>query len=68
MKKNLFNIHINNSPSVDDQSNGSQVSQEICEPCSLECEKMNMKINSRKLSEIKKEEISYIYSPFNFDN
>ena len=56
MKKNLFNIHQNNSSSVDDQSHGSYASQETCEPCSLECEKMNVKINGRKLSDISEEE------------
>ena len=64
MKKNLFNIYKNNSSSVNDQSHGSQV-QETCEPCSLECEKMNMKINNRKLSDIKDEEVAHILSPFN---
>ena len=68
MKNNLFNIHLYNSSNVDDQSNGSQVIQETCEPCTVECEKMNMKINGRKLSEIKDEEISKIFSPFNSDN
>ena len=52
MKKNLFNIYINNSSGgVDDQSHGSQVGQETCEPCSLECKKMNININGRKLSD-----------------
>ena len=68
MKKNLFNIHQNNSSSVDDQSHGSYASQETCEPCSLECEKMNVKINGRKLSDIKKEEVRHIFSPFTTEN
>ena len=62
MKKNLFNIYKNNSSSVNDQSHGVQ---ETCEPCSLECEKMNIKINNRKLSDIKDEEVAHILSPFN---
>ena len=61
MKKNLFNIYKNNSSSV----NGSQV-QETCEPCSLECEKMNMKINNRKLSDITNDEVLNILTPFKY--
>ena len=56
MKKNLFNVHLNNSSGKDNQSHGSQGNQETCEPCSTECEKMNMKINGRKLSDIKEDE------------
>jgi len=66
VKKNLLNIYTNNSSSVDDQSHGSQVSQETCEPCSLECKKMNMKINNRKLSDIKDEEVAHILTPFKY--
>ena len=51
--------------SVNDQSHGSQV-QETCEPCSLECEKMNMKINNRKLSDIKDDEVAHILTPFKY--
>ena len=65
MKKNLSNIHLNNSSSVDDQSFGSQV-QETCEPCSLECEKMNVKINGRKLSDISEEEFLKTLTPFKY--
>jgi hypothetical protein len=61
VKKNLFNIYKNNSSSV----NGSQV-QETCEPCSLECEKMNMKINNRKLSDIINDEVLNILTPFKY--
>ena len=57
VKKNLFNFDINNSSGV----NGSLAGQITCEPCSLEVEKMNMKINGRKLSEIEKEEVSNIF-------
>ena len=66
MKKNLFNIYINKSSGVDDQSHGSQVSQETCEPCSLECEKINSKINGRKLSDITYEEALRILTPFKY--
>ena len=68
MKKNLFNNHLDNSLSEDQSSDGLQVGQITCEPCSLEVEKMNMKINGRKLSEIEKEEVSHIFSPFSIDS
>ena len=63
MKKNLFNIYKNNSSSVNDQSHGVQ---ETCEPCSLECEKMNMKINGRKLSDIDEKEFIKTLTPFKY--
>ena len=28
-------------------------SSKVCEPCALECEKINKKVNNRKLSDIK---------------
>ena len=68
MKKNLFNNHLDNSLSVEKSSDGLQVGQITCEPCSLEVKKMNMKINGRKLSEIEKEEVSNIFSPFSIDS
>ena len=68
MKKNLFNNHLDNSFSVNQSSDGLQVGQITCEPCSLEVEKMNMKINGRKLSEIEKEEVACIFSPFSIDS
>ena len=68
MKKNLFNNHLDNSLSIEKSSDGLQVGQITCEPCSLEVEKMNMKINGRKLSEIEKEEVSQIFSPFSIDS
>ena len=61
MKKNLFNFDKNNSSDV----NGSLVGQITCEPCTLECEKIKRKINNRKLSDIKSEEVAHIFSPFN---
>ena len=68
MKKNLFNNHLDNSLSENQSSDGLQVGQITCEPCSLEVKKMNMKINGRKLSEIEKEEVSHIFSPFSIDS
>ena len=38
--------------------------QETCEPCSLECKKMKSKINNRKLSEIKKDDIDQVINVF----
>ena len=64
MKKNLFNFNKNNSS----KASGSQVGQITCEPCSLEVKKMTMKINGRKLSDIKKEEVRHIFSPFTTEN
>jgi hypothetical protein len=61
VKKNLFNFDKNNSSNV----NGSLVGQITCEPCAKECEKIKRKINNRKLSEIKSEEVAHIFSPFN---
>ena len=60
MKKNLFYIDLNNSS----EQYGSQ-SLKACDPCAAECEKINKKINNRKLSEIKEEEAAHIFSPFN---
>ena len=60
MKKNLFAID-NNSSDV----NGLHPLK-ACEPCASECKKINNKINGRKLSEIKEEEATHIFSPFNF--
>ena len=60
MKKNLFNIDLNKSSDV----YGSQ-SLKACDPCAAECEKINKKINNRKLSEIKEDEVAHILSPFN---
>jgi hypothetical protein len=60
VKKNLFNINLNKSYDV----HGSQ-SLKACDPCAAECEKINRKINNRKLSDIKDEEVAHILSPFN---
>ena len=53
MKKNLFNFRLSNSSN----ESGSLEGQITCEPCSSECEKMNSKINNRKLSDINNEEV-----------
>ena len=60
MKKNLFNFNLINSS----DTSGSPGGQITCEPCSSECEKIKIKINNRKLSEIKKEEALDILTPF----
>ena len=60
MKKNLFIFDKNNSSDV----SGSLAGQITCEPCSLECEKIENKINNRKLSEIKKSDIDRITNVF----
>ena len=64
MKKNLFYFDKNNSS----DANGSLVGQITCEPCATECEKIKNKINNRKLSNIKDDEVSYILSPFNINS
>jgi hypothetical protein len=60
VKKNLFNIDLDKSSNV----YGTQ-SQKACDPCAAECENINRKINNRKLSDIKDEEVAHILSPFN---
>ena len=60
MKKNLFNIDLDKSSDV----YGSQ-SLKVCDPCAVECEKINRRINNRELSDIKKEEVAHILFPFN---
>jgi hypothetical protein len=62
VKKNLFNFNLINSSGT----NGSQWSQETCEPCALECEKIKRKINNRKLSDIKNDEALNILTPFKY--
>ena len=60
MKKNLFNIDENKSSDV-----YRSQTLKACDPCAAECEKINRKINNRKLSDIKDEEVAHILSPFN---
>jgi hypothetical protein len=61
VKKNLFYFDKNNS-SVKD---GSQLGI-TCEPCSSECEKIKNRMNNRKLSDIKDDEVVHILSPFKY--
>ena len=61
MEKNLFNFNKNNSSNA----NGSQVGQITCEPCANKCKKIEIKINNRKLSDIKNEEIDHLINVFN---
>ena len=60
VKKNLFNIDLDKSSDI----YGSQ-SLKACDPCAAECKKINRKINNRKLSDIKDDEVAHILSPFN---
>ena len=50
-KKNLFEIDYNKS-------------SKACDPCALECKKIKTKINNRKLTEIKNEEVAHILKVF----
>tara|TARA_B100001287_G_C22446377_1_gene418395 strand:- start:493 stop:663 length:171 start_codon:yes stop_codon:yes gene_type:complete len=50
-KKNLFEVDLNKS-------------SKACDPCALECEKINQKINNRKLSELKNNEVAHILEIF----
>ena len=60
MEKNLFNFDENNSSNA----GGLQVGQITCEPCANECKKIEIKINNRKLSDIKNEEIDHLINVF----
>ena len=60
MKKDLFNFDKNNSSNA----SGSQVGQITCEPCANEWKKTQIKINNRKLSDIKSEEIDHLINVF----
>jgi len=62
VKKNLFNFNLSNSSN----ESGSLEGQITCGPCSSECEKMNSKINNRKLSDINDEEVLDILTPFKY--
>ena len=50
-KKNLFEVDYNKS-------------SKACDPCALECKKIDLKINNRKLTELKNEEVSHILKIF----
>ena len=41
-------------------------SSKPCSPCLLECEKINKRINDRKLSEIKSKEVPHILKVFDY--
>ena len=60
MKKNLFDINLSNSS----DTSGPHEGQITCGPCSLEVEKINKRINNRKLSELEKDEALDILTPF----
>jgi hypothetical protein len=60
VKKNLFDFNLSIS-----QNNSSSLEGQItCEPCLSECEKIKKKINNRKLSEIKNNDIDHIINVF----
>ena len=60
MKKNLFDFNLSIS-----QNNSSSLEGQItCEPCLSECEKIKKKINNRKLSEIKNNDIDHVINIF----
>ena len=50
-KKNLFEVDYNKS-------------SKACDPCASECKKINLKINSRKFSELENDEVSHILKIF----
>ncbi len=60
MKKNLFDFNLYNSSAKDDLLE----CQITCEPCLSECERIKRKINNRKLSEIKKNDIDHVINVF----
>jgi len=41
-------------------------SSKACSPCSLECEKINKRINDRKLTEIETKEVPHLLKVFDF--
>ena len=41
-------------------------SSKSCSPCKLECEKINKRLNKRKISQIKTKEVPHILKVFNF--
>ena len=52
-EKNLFEFDLNKS-------------SKACDPCALECKKINERINDRKLSEIETKEVPHILKVFDF--
>ena len=60
MRKNLFDFNLSIS-----QNNSSSLEGQItCEPCLSECEKIKKKINNRKLSDIKNNDIDRVINVF----
>ena len=41
-------------------------SSKPCSPCKLECEKINKRLNKRKISQINTKEVPHILKVFNF--
>jgi len=41
-------------------------SSEACSPCKQECEKINKRLNKRKLEEIEVKEVPHLLKVFNF--
>ena len=39
-------------------------SSKSCDPCALECKKIDKKVNNRRLSDLKDAEVSYILQVF----
>ena len=60
MRKNLFNFNLN----ISSDNNGSPEGQITCEPCLSQCEKIKKKINNRKLSEIRNDDIDRVINVF----
>jgi len=60
VRKNLFDFNLN----ISQNNNSSLEGQITCEPCLSECEKIKRKINNRKLSEIKNNDIDHVINVF----
>ena len=60
MRKNLFDFNL----SISQKNSSSLEGQITCEPCLSECEKIKKKINNRKLSEIKINDIDHVINVF----
>ena len=60
MRKNLFDFNL----SISQKNSSSLEGQITCEPCLSGCEKIKKKINNRKLSEIKNNDIDHVINVF----
>ena len=60
MRKNLFDFNL----SISQKNSSSLECQITCEPCLSDCEKIKKKINNRKLSEIKNNDIDRVINVF----